>query len=136
MTKFSSTGARTLNYESKDNHILAAVASGKKGEMYYLLIEAGNSGGSSSRSAMIYRAKSDESSIIRSAEINTASGTGLDIYELDTSASMAYLEAEETVTIYVSRFKTPDNRGNIDQGSIAAVYGSSTLQLIKILNDG
>ena len=117
MTKFSSTGTRTLNYESKDNHILAAVTNGKDGEMFYLLIEAGNSGSSgSSRSAMLYRASSGESSIIRSAELNTGSSAdiGLDIYELDTSASMAYMESEETVTIYVSRFKTPDNKGNIE----------------------
>jgi hypothetical protein len=38
MTTFKSNGITTLSYESKADHILAAVTIGKEGEIYYLLI--------------------------------------------------------------------------------------------------
>ena len=64
MVKFSSSSFETREYESIDNHILAAAVTGKSGEFYYLLVEEGKSS-TTQKKASLFRASTEESKIVR-----------------------------------------------------------------------
>ena len=110
MVNFGSLSYESREYESKENHVLAAAVSGKKGEFYYLMVELGNVG-TDSKKAVIYRANTDSSSIIREVNLDTDESGGLNMWELSTSCQMIFMEAEGTLTLYLSRYKKPNNRG-------------------------
>jgi hypothetical protein len=127
---------KTLDYDSSANFILGAAVTGKPGELYYLLVEAGNAGDlTSTRRAKLYKSKSGINQTIRQIDLNTKVG-GLDIYEFSTGCSLAYIDTGGHLTLYISRFRTKDNKGKIHQESIAAIYDSNFLQLKRIINDG
>ena len=137
LTYFDTNGdTRTFNYESIDNYVLAAAITGKPGELYYLLVEKGNKGNKGSNvAARLFRSKSDSSSQIRSVILNTASTTsGLDIFEISTSCSLVYQEAN--LVLYISRLRTKDNQNKNHQQSRIIIYESSYLTYKKTINNG
>ena len=64
MVHFSSTSYESREYPSTENYVLAAAVSGSKGEFYYLMVEKGSKG-TNAKNAVMYRANTDSSSIIR-----------------------------------------------------------------------
>ena len=102
MVKFSSLGYESREYESKENYVLAAAVSGKKGEFYYLMVELGSSS-TNSKKAVIFRANTDKSTIIREVNLDTDESGGLNLWELSTSCQMIFMEAEGTLTLSLSR---------------------------------
>ena len=102
MVQFSLFGYESREYDSKENYVLAAAVSGKKGEFYYLMVELGTST-TNSKKAVIYRANTDKSTIIREVNLDTDESGGLNLWELSTSCQMIFMEAEGTLTLYLSR---------------------------------
>ena len=104
MVHFSSTSYESREYPSTENYVLAAAVSGSKGEFYYLMVEKG-SRGTNSKNAVMYRANTDSSTIIRQADLDTDESGGLNLWELSTSCQMIFMESEGTLTLYMSRYK-------------------------------